>query len=141
MLTAMMFLTMTDVVLRYIFNRPLAGAFEMAEYMMAVLVSFGIVYCAYAGGHVSVDVVFALLPKRIQRIINIITNVILFALFILIAWQNVLFVKETYRQGLTSAVLYIPAYPFIAIVAVGFMALCLVLFVDLVKALSELRGK
>ena len=46
MLTAMMFLTVTDVILRYIFNRPLAGAFEMAEYMMAVLVSFGIVYCA-----------------------------------------------------------------------------------------------
>ena len=89
----------------------------------------------------SVDVIFALLPKRIQRIVNVITNVILFALFILIAWQNVLFVKETYRQGLTSAVLYIPAYPFITIVAVGFMALCLVLFVDLLKALSELRGK
>jgi TRAP-type C4-dicarboxylate transport system permease small subunit len=141
MLTAMMFLTMTDVILRYIFNRPLAGAFEMAEYMMAVLVSFGIVYCAHAGGHVSVDIIFALLPKRIQIIVNVITNLVLFSLFVLIAWQNILFVKDVYGQRLVSAVLYIPTYPFIAVIAIGFLALCLVLFVDLLKALSELRGK
>ena len=141
MLSAMMFLTMADVILRYIFNRPIAGAFEIAEYMMAVLVSFGIVYCAHAGGHVSVDIVVNLFPKRIQVIVNVLTNLILFSLFVVIAWQNALFVKEIYGQGLTSAVLYIPAYPFIAVAMIGFLAFCLVIFVDLLKGLTELRRK
>jgi TRAP-type C4-dicarboxylate transport system permease small subunit len=141
MLAGMMFLIVTDVLLRYVFNRPLAGAYEVVEYLMAILVAFGAVYCAYEGGHVSVDIVFDLLPKRIQRIVSIVTSLILNALFLAIAWENVVYVKEIFEQRLTSAVLYIPTYPFVAAVAIGFLAFCLVLFSDLLKVLFEPRGK
>lgn len=136
-LMAMMFLVMTDVVLRYIFNSPITGSYEIIQYLMAVLVSFAVVYCAYKRSHVSVDIVFDLLPPKTQSIVASFGTLIVLILFILIAWENVLYIKETYDQRLTSNILYIPTYPFVGSVAVGFVALCLVMFIEF---LNTLRG-
>ena len=37
-LAGMMFLTAADVILRYIFNRPVTGAYELIEFLMAILI-------------------------------------------------------------------------------------------------------
>jgi TRAP-type C4-dicarboxylate transport system permease small subunit len=137
MLGAMMFLTATDVVLRYIFNRPVPGAYEMIEYMMAIVVPFGIAYCAYQGGHVSVDLLVSRFSKRLQGIIGTITSFFTFGLFALITWQNLLYTKEQYASNLTSAVLLIPAYPFVAVVAVGTAVFCLALLRDLIDFITK----
>ncbi len=136
-LFAMMFLIMVDVVLRYVFGSPLPGAYEVVQYMMAIVVPFGIVYCAHEKGHVSVDVLFAFLPGRFQAILECINSAIVLVLFLMIAWQSVWFIGETYESGLTSGVLYIPAYPFVAIISLGFVSLCLVLLADFLNTLSE----
>lgn len=133
----MMLLTASDVIFRYIFNRPIAGSIELTEFMMATMVSFGIAYCAVLGGHVSVDVVVSLLPKKVRTIIGIITTLLSLGLFLLITWQNVLYIKEIFNSGLESPVLLLPAYPYIAAVAIGFGALCLVLLMNFLQLLSE----
>jgi TRAP-type C4-dicarboxylate transport system permease small subunit len=140
-LAAMMFLTATDVILRYIFNRPVTGAYELIEFMMAVLISFGLGYCAIEAGHVSVDLVVSHLSKRRQAIIGAITSLLSATLFLLITWQNVLFIKEYFESKLESAVLHIPVYPFIGAVAIGSAALFLVLIMDLFNSLSEVVTK
>lgn len=140
-LAIMMFLTMTDVVLRYIFRSPLTGAYEVIEYMMAVVVPFGIVYCAYEKGHVSVDVVFDHLPKRLQDFMSCITSLVILCLFLLVAWQNILYIHETYASRLTTAVLYIPSFPFVGVIAIGMVALCLVLFIDFLNFLLKMVQK
>ena len=136
-LSAMMFLIMTDVVLRYVFNSPITGSYEIIQYLMAILVSFAVVYCAYKRGHVSVDIVFDRLPPRPRSIVALLGSLIVLILFILIAWENVLYIKEVYDQKLTSTILYIPTFPFVAAVAVGFVAFCLVMFVEFYHSLRE----
>jgi len=138
---AMMFLTATDVILRYIFNRPITGAYELIEYMMAILIPFGLAYCALQGGHVSVDLVVSRFPKKTQSIIGSITTLLCLGLFLLITWQNVIYIKEHFESNLTSAVLLIPVYPFVTAVAIGSAALCLVLVIDFLNYISEAVGK
>lgn len=133
----MMLLTASDVIFRYIFNRPIAGSIELTEFMMATMVSFGIAYCAVLGGHVSVDVVVSLLSQKVRTIIGIITTLLSLGLFLLITWQNVLYIKEIFDSGLESPVLLLPAYPYIGAVAIGFGALCLVLLMNFFQLLSE----
>jgi len=137
----MMFLTATDVILRYIFNRPISGAYEVIEYMMAILIPFGLAYCALQGGHVSVDLLVSRFRKKIQLIISTITTLFCLILFVLITWQNVIYIKEHFEANLTSAVLLIPVYPFVAAVAIGSAALCLVLVLDFLNYLSEVVEK
>lgn len=134
-LSAMMFLTMTDVVLRYAFRSPVSGAYEIMQFMMAIVIPFGIVFCAHEKSHVSVEVVFDLLPLKIQRFLHCIVSLVVLVLFLLVAWQSILFVNETYETGYTSAVLYIPAFPFVGTIALGFVALSLVLLADFINAL------
>lgn len=136
-LAVMMFLTMLDVALRYVFSSPLTGVNEILEYLMAMLVAFGIVYCAHRKSHVSVDVLFDLLSKGIQKVVTCIMSLIILCLFLLVAWQNIIYIIETYESKLTTSVLYIPTYPFVGAIALGFTALWLVLLVDFVNFLSE----
>jgi TRAP-type C4-dicarboxylate transport system permease small subunit len=88
-----------------------------------------------------VDILFDQLPARFQAILKCLTTLVVLILFSLIAWQNVLYVRETYDQKLTSAILYIPLFPFVAAVALGFLALCLVLLVDFLNALIGVVSK
>lgn len=140
-LVAMMLLTFADVALRYIFNRPIGGSFDITELMMVVVVSLGFAYCGVVKGHVSVDLLVSRIPERSRAIINTITSLIALGLLVLIAWQCFLYIKVIYLKELTSAVLHIPVFPLVAVVAIGLAVFCLVLLTDFIEFLSKAIGK
>ncbi|MBW2137215.1 MAG: TRAP transporter small permease [Deltaproteobacteria bacterium] len=140
-LALMMFLTATDVALRYIFNSPIPGAFELVEYMMAVLVPFGLAYCAREKGHIGVDLVVERLPRRFQLILGCVTTFATFAFFLLVTWQNFFYILEFYGSKQTSAVLLIPRYPFVAMAALAFAILTLILLLQFFQLVSERSRK
>lgn len=141
MLILMMFLTAVDVCFRYVFKRPLAGAFELVGYMMAILVPFSIAYCAQDRGHVAVDLIMERFPRTIRHCMKILTTFITLLFVVIIAWQNVLYFFEMKKSGLTSAVLLIPAYPFILPTAIAFAVFALVLAVHLFELFGEVKNK
>ena len=139
-LALMMFLTALDVGLRYLFNSPLDGAFELVEYMMAIVIPFSIVYCAEQKGHVAVELIMSRFPKGIQVISDVIMTCITMVFAIIISWQNFLYIGEVYDSHLTSAVLQIPTYPFVIPVAIGISAFALLLLVDLIQIVSKVNA-
>jgi TRAP-type C4-dicarboxylate transport system permease small subunit len=138
-LALMMFLTFLDVGLRYLFNSPLAGAYELVEYMMAIVVPFCIVYCAEQRGHVAVELVLDKFPKSVQTVVDFLTTLVALAFTIIIAWQNFLYIGEVYDSHLTSSVLLIPAYPFVIPVALGVSGFALILLLHLVAIISKVK--
>jgi TRAP-type C4-dicarboxylate transport system permease small subunit len=140
MLALMMFLTAVDVGMRYAFNRPLSGAFELVGYMMAILVPFSIAYCARKNEHITVDLFMDRFPKRVRLIVEIFTTFFTLIFVSIIAWQNVLYFFEVKASGLTSSVLLIPEYPFIAPTAVAFATFALILLVRLTELFSEVTN-
>jgi TRAP-type transport system small permease protein len=140
-LAVMMFLTAFDVILRYVFNKPIMGAFELTEYMMAIVVAFSLAYCYVLKEHVTVDIVVNRFPQRAQAIIDSITSLIGFGIFCLITWQSGLQTKIQLDSGLTSAVLLIPAFPFVAVVAFGSAVLSLAILAFFFESLSKAAGK
>lgn len=140
-LAIMMFLTAADVFLRYLINRPISGAYEIIEYLMAILVSFSVVYCAYEKAHISVDVFISPLSKRIRVILSAITVFLAFLFFLFMTLQAFINIGDEYRSGITSAVLLIPAFPFVGTLAVAFGLLCLVLLADFLSLLRDIGNK
>lgn len=140
-LAGMMFLTFVDVLSRYFFNSPVLGAPELIEFMMAIVVTFSVVYCAYKKSHINVDLIIVSLPDRVRTWLDCITSFMTLILFILIAWQAFILIADEYSSRLTSPVLYIPVYPFIAAVAVGFVVICLVLLSEFLSNLLEVAAK
>jgi TRAP-type transport system small permease protein len=137
-LALMMFLTALDVGLRYLFNSPLSGAFELVEYMMAIVIPFSIVYCAEMKAHVSVELILARFPKKFQLIVNALTTLIAVAFTGVMAWQNLLYIGEVYDSHLTSSVLLIPTYPFVIPVALGIGAFALMLLIHFIEIASRM---
>src|SRR5687768_13183846 len=60
----MMSLTFVDVVARYVFNRPLRGAFEITELLLLVLIFAGLPLVSHADEHVTMDFIDRLLGRR-----------------------------------------------------------------------------
>ena len=137
-LALMMLITAADVLLRYIFNRPISGTWELTSYMMAVVVAFGLSYCALVKGLISVEVLTSRFSPRAQAVLNCITYFFSFLFFSLVTWQSILYIKLIFESNLVSAVLVIPTFPFVAALALGSLVFTLVLLKDFLEYLSQL---
>jgi TRAP-type C4-dicarboxylate transport system permease small subunit len=67
---ALMLLTFVDVVARYVFNRPVRGAFEMTELGLVILIFAGLPLVSYADEHALMDFIDRLLRARTQRLLE-----------------------------------------------------------------------
>ena len=135
-LAVMMFLTAADVTLRQ-FKLPIMGTDDITAFLMAILVSFGLAYCAIRKGHIRVDLIVEHLPSRVQAIIDSITTLLGFGLCTLITWQSFANMVSVYNSGATSWTLNIIAFPFAGLVAFGFVWFTLVLLADFFNAISR----
>jgi TRAP-type transport system small permease protein len=149
-LAIMMFLTVFDVLGRFIggfewvhnitsFFKPITGTTEITEFLMSILVVFGLGYMALHKGHIRVDLILQYTSKKMNQWIDVYTYFLSSALYILITWQCWYNVTSKYESGLTSATLLIPLYPFIFITMIGSGVLALVLFRDFLKSIDEVR--
>ena len=66
-LLAMMLLTTVDVVARYVFNRPLRGAFEVTELLLLVLIFAGLPLVSFTNEHAVMDFIDRVLGRRALR--------------------------------------------------------------------------
>ena len=69
-LLVMMLLTFVDVVARYLFNRPIAGAFEVTELLLLVLIFAGLPLVTYADEHALMDFIDRLLGPRSTAVLE-----------------------------------------------------------------------
>ena len=136
-LTLLMLLTAVDVCLRYIFNRPVTGSYELTEFMMAILVAFGLAYTAVHRGHINVDLLVTKTTLRSQAVINSVTALLSVGFFVLMTWRTILYAGKLGADGYTSQSLAIPIYPFAYAVAFGCAILVLVVLIYLRDQLQE----
>lgn len=147
-LAMLMFFTAVDVVLRNVSSLlnslkigttvTILGWFEITEYLMVILVSFSLAYCAIEKGHVVIELIVSRLSPLKQAVIGSITNLLSLGFFVVITWQTVTYVMQITRS---STVLLIPAYPFVALLAVGCAAFCLILLLHLLESLAQVISK
>jgi len=83
-LFAMMALTAVDVVARYVFSRPLRGAFEITELMLLVLIFAGLPLVSFADEHAVMDFIDRLLGPRsqgwLERFVQLVNATFMFLL-------------------------------------------------------------
>jgi TRAP-type C4-dicarboxylate transport system permease small subunit len=117
-LFAMMVLTFVDVVARYVFNRPVRGAFEVTELLLVVLIFAGLPLVSYADEHVTMDFVDRVLRPgaraRLQRGVHVVTA----AIMVLLAWLVWLKADRIWGYRDATDVLRIVYGPFVYFMAV-----------------------
>jgi TRAP-type C4-dicarboxylate transport system permease small subunit len=112
-LLAMMLLTFADVVLRYLFNTPIRGGFEITELMLLVLIFAGLPLVSHADEHVTMDFVDRILPARALRALVRVVHGLCAAVMFFLTWQVWLKAGKIGAYGDTTDVLRIAVAPFI----------------------------
>ncbi len=132
-LVGMMFLTVTDVFLRYFFNHPLTGVYDLVGLMGVVIAAFSMPYTLMEKGHVAVEFLMQRLSKPAQSIIDTVMHVVGIPLFLTLAWQCMVLAKSMADAGEVTPTLLIPFHPLVYCMAVCFAVLSLSIFTNLVN--------
>lgn len=128
--TFTMLLVSTDVILRYVFNSPIAWTTEVCEYILVGIVSLGMAWLLRREGHVKVDFLLNQFSPGTQALINAFTSILAAAVLFIITWygiQNILFLLgkplavETGILRIHKAVLLIPLAMGCLLVTIQFM--------------------
>ncbi|HTT48825.1 MAG TPA: TRAP transporter small permease [Pseudolabrys sp.] len=107
------------VLLRNLFSVSIPDAFDFGRLLLGILIFWGIAATSYRGGHITVDLVWANVSPRYQRIIDVFATLVL--LFVVTVQTYTLFdkVRGTYYDNVLTFDLHLPTWPFFAVAWAG----------------------
>ncbi len=139
-LFAMILLTCLDVSMRYFFNRPIAGTYDVVSLMGAIIASFAMPYTMLEKGHVAVEILVMRLSRSKQLIIETATHTVAIVLSLVLVWQCIALAIDMKAAGEVTPTLLIPFYPIVYCMAVCFFVLSFAILVNLLSIWLK-RGK
>jgi TRAP-type C4-dicarboxylate transport system permease small subunit len=134
---SLMSLATGNVVLRFFFNAPYRGAYEVVGFLGAIVIAFALGYTQKRKDHIVVDILTERFPKRVNRILDGINYLITTVFFAIVSWQVFVWGMKISRSGEVSETIKIIFHPFVYCVAVGFVVFSLTLMIDFLKNLQS----
>ena len=136
-MTVMMVFVAVDVTLRKVANMPILGSIEITQFILAICASFGLAQCAVNKGHVVIDMLISRLSRRTRGLLGIVTGILGVGVGVLMTWQLFNYIFITMKANNVTGVLYIPIWPFVALVTFGFALFCAVLIIHFLEFIME----
>jgi TRAP-type C4-dicarboxylate transport system permease small subunit len=84
----MMFSTTIDTVMRYVFNSPIPGIFELNEVILVVCVFMGLAWCQIQRGHIRVTILLVRLTSKKALLLDIMVWLVALAFVLILAQQT-----------------------------------------------------
>ncbi|WP_083097095.1 TRAP transporter small permease [Pseudophaeobacter leonis] len=89
---------------------PINGDFELVEAGVAFAIFAFLPLCQISAGHAAVDVVANAFPRRVNRFLRMITELLFAAVLVLIAWRLAAGTISKFDNGETSFLLEFPVW-------------------------------
>lgn len=128
-------LIVANILGRVLLQNPILGTYEMVGYLTAGAVGLALARCAQENSHIAVEFIVDRLPAPVSRIIQIATGVPVILFIFFTAYNILLYGKRIADSGEVSSTTQYIYYPFIYMVAIGFLFLALVLLLKFLKLL------
>lgn len=140
-LFVMMLLTISDVVLRYVFNSPLKGAYELTELSLAMLIYAGLPLVSLRNLHVTTDFLDQFLGPRGQKIAAVLINLVCGFGLIGVGWVVWAKAAALGVAGDTTLVRGIVLAPFVYAISVMVFITAIIHLEKAIRGDSELGGE
>jgi TRAP-type C4-dicarboxylate transport system permease small subunit len=107
------------VLLRNLFSVAIPDSYDFGRLLLGILIFWGIAATSYRGGHITVDLIWANVGPRYQRMIDVFATLVL--LFVVVVQTYTLFDKVvgTYNDHVLTFDLRLPTCPFFAVAWAG----------------------
>jgi TRAP-type C4-dicarboxylate transport system permease small subunit len=137
----MMFSTTIDSIMRYLFNSPIPGIFELNEVILVVCVFMGLSWCQAKRGHIRVTMVLQRMRPRAAVVLDIIIWIIAFSFVMILAvqtWHDAVYAYsiKLFRWGTVQ----MPIWWARALVPIGLWLLCIQILLDIWTDVCRLLG-
>lgn len=110
-LTGVVVVTIAQVFTRFVLRSPLTWTEEIARFLEAWVVFLGSFFALKKGLHVSVDYFVKLMPERLQRIVAVITHVLILIFLLVVLRATVTLIQEIWSTKSTAAGYPAPLLP------------------------------
>ena len=117
-LFAMMMITAVDVGGRYLFNRPIAGGFELTEILLAALIYCGLPLVSARREHIVIDTFDPLFSRRLKRGLDMVAEVVCAVALAGVGLLIFIRANRVAEYGDTTSVLKLPLAPVVFLMAV-----------------------
>lgn len=140
--TAMMTVTVVDVICRYALNSPLTWSFDLITAYLLVAGFFLAISAAQASRqHINIDLIARSLPPRLRAALLAPAFALAVVLVFIIAWAGTVEFLDAWRNNLVmDGVIPWPRWPTYLLVAVGAGLLALRLVVDCLALIVVAAG-
>jgi TRAP-type transport system small permease protein len=123
-LVAVALVTITDVLLRWLFNLPVDGVGEVSRLVVAVSIASFFPIALVERNNISIQFLGAALGPRARLWLDTIADVVTSFFFLVLGWQFVLYTLEISESGETTWILGWPVTPWWVVTTV-FMLFCI----------------
>jgi len=132
-----MALIVVNILLRVLFKHPILGTYEYVVFSTAVMIGLTLAYCATQNGHLAVDFIVERLPLKVQAVTDTLMNIAALLFWVACFWQTCKYAQTMSVSGVVSPTTQTPLAPFIYLVALGLLALSLVLLVKAIESMQK----
>lgn len=107
------------VLLRNLFNYAIPDSFDIGRMLLGILIFWGIAATSYRGTHITVDLVWANVSPKYQRVIDVFATLVLLFVVTVQTWTLFDKVRGTYNDNVTTFDMHMPTWPFFAVAWAG----------------------
>src|SRR5262245_31079870 len=118
-LIVLMAVTCTDVFMRYLFNRPVRGSYDMVESLLLVFVFNGMAATFFARRHIVIDLIDGFVGERVTAVLIRIADLLSVVCIGLLMWAMRVPAVQAFQYGDVKLELNLPIWVLWAIAFVG----------------------
>lgn len=121
-LAAVTAITFVSVFLRYIFSWSIPDAYDMGALLLGTLIFWGMAGACYRGDHISVDLLWSVTPRRLQRAMDIFADLVTFGSMTIFCWMMAIKVVTTQSDHVLTFDLRQPVWIYYLLAWLGLAA-------------------
>ncbi len=137
-LTLMMLITVADVAGRF-FKHPIFGSVELVGFLAVAVAAAAMPHTYKIGGHVGVEIITRLLPRKTRLVLDLLTRSLTLILFSLIAWQMFVYAKDMQQANEVSMNLEFPLHYIVLVLAVSLAFFSGTILQQIVDTVNQLK--
>jgi TRAP-type C4-dicarboxylate transport system permease small subunit len=136
-----MILIVSDVLLRFAFNSPILGSYEIVERSMFCAIFASFAYAQTEKAHIRIDFLVGKFPERLHMFFDFLFGFLSASVVAAIAYAAVLQAQTALSSNYTTSVLLLPLYPFYWVEFVCMLVFAITLLYDALKNLIAIFNR
>jgi TRAP-type C4-dicarboxylate transport system permease small subunit len=138
---SVMALVLSNIILRNFFRLPILGTVEIVGLLIATGLGLALPNCEMKDGNIAMDVVTEKFSMKTQKIIETIVYIVSLFFWAFVVWRVFVYAYTSLTNGRVTPTTSIPIFPFIFILGLNILFLCVVIAYKLICAIEDVKAE